>query len=146
MVTQSVIELLLPAIDGTRLETVQAAEFVDRRARLPLLEDGKLLFRGNPAAAIAFNRWSLVHLHKDNQAFQTVQISTGADHAEAITMLHARNESIRQPQLNLQITRAYLAGTDSGVATRTWQQALDAIVEIKSGSTQDRWRRAAKET
>jgi hypothetical protein len=47
--------------------------------------------------------------------------------------------------LNLQIAKAYLAGTDSGVATRTWQQALDAIVETKSGSTQDRWRRAAKE-
>jgi hypothetical protein len=41
---------------------------------------------------------------------------------------------------------AALAGTDSGAATRTWQQALDAIVETKSGSTQDRWRRAAKET
>jgi hypothetical protein len=30
-----------------------------------------------------------------------------------------------------------LAGTDSGVATRTWQQALDAIIETKNGSTQD---------
>jgi len=68
------------------------------------------------------------------------------DRAESTTLLNARNESVRQPQLNLQIAKAYLAGTDSGVATRTWQQALDAIVETKSGSTQDRWRRAAKET
>lgn len=66
--------------------------------------------------------------------------------AEATSLLNARNESVRQPQLNLQIAKAYLAGTDSGVSTRTWQQALDAIVETKSGSTQDRWRRAAKET
>jgi hypothetical protein len=66
--------------------------------------------------------------------------------AEATSLLNARNESVRQPQLNLQIAKAYLAGTDSGVATRTWQQALDAIVETKSGPTQDRWRRAAKET
>ena len=66
--------------------------------------------------------------------------------AEATSLLNARNESVRQPQLNLQIAKAYLAGTDSGIATRTWQQALDAIVETKSGSTQDRWRRAAKET
>ena len=66
--------------------------------------------------------------------------------AEATALLNARNESVRQPQLNLQIAKAYLAGTDSGVSTRTWQQALDAIVETKSGSTQDRWRRAAKET
>src|SRR5271169_3287811 len=74
------------------------------------------------------------------------QESTGTRNcAEATSVLHARNESIRQPQLNLQIAKAYLAGTDSGVSTRTWQQALDAIVETKSGSTQDRWRRAAKE-
>jgi len=74
------------------------------------------------------------------------QESTGTrNRAEATSLLNARNESIRQPQLNLQIAKAYLAGTDSGVATRTWQQALDAIVETKSGSTQDRWRRAAKE-
>jgi hypothetical protein len=68
------------------------------------------------------------------------------DRAEATSLLNARNESVRQPQLNLQIAKAYLAGTDSGVSTRTWQNALDAIVETKGGSTQDRWRRAAKET
>ena len=66
--------------------------------------------------------------------------------AEATSLLNARNETVSQPQLNLQIAKAYLAGTDSGALTRTWQQALDAIVETKSGSTQDRWRRAAKET
>jgi hypothetical protein len=63
----------------------------------------------------------------------------------ATPLLNARNESVRQPQLNLQIAKAYLAGSDSGVSNRTWQNALDAIVETKSGSTQDRWRRAAKE-
>ena len=67
------------------------------------------------------------------------------DRAEATALLNARNESVRQPQLNLQIAKAYLAGSDSGVSTRTWQNALDAIVETKTGSTQDRWRRAAKE-
>lgn len=51
------------------------------------------------------------------------------DRAEATSILHARNESVRQPQLNLQIAKAYLAGTDSGVSTRTWQNALDAIVQ-----------------
>jgi hypothetical protein len=66
------------------------------------------------------------------------------DRAEAKSLLHARNESVCQPQLNLHIAMAYLAGTDSGVSTRTWQNALDAIVETKSGSTQDRWRRAAE--
>ena len=68
------------------------------------------------------------------------------DRAEAVTLLNARNESIRQPQLNLQIAKAYLAGTDSGVSSRTWQNALDAVIDTKGGSTRDRWRRAAKET
>ena len=53
------------------------------------------------------------------------------DRAEAMSLLNARNESVRQPQLNLHIAKAYLAGTDSGVSTRTWQNALDAIIESK---------------
>jgi hypothetical protein len=67
------------------------------------------------------------------------------DRAEAMVSLNARNESVRQPQVNLQIAKAYLAGTDSGVSTWTWQNALDAIVEPKSRSTQDRWRRPRRE-
>ena len=64
------------------------------------------------------------------------------DRTEAITLLHARNEAARQPQLNLQIAKAYLAGTDSGVSKRTWQDAFNAIIENKHGSTQERWQRA----
>jgi hypothetical protein len=74
------------------------------------------------------------------------QESTGTrNRAEATSLLNAGNESTRQPHLNLQIAKAYLAGTDSGISTRTWQQALDAIVETESGSTQDRWRRAPEQ-
>src|SRR6266850_835103 len=65
--------------------------------------------------------------------------------AAALSLFNARNESIRQPQLNLQLAKTYLAGTDSCVVTRTWQHALEALIETKHGSTQDRWRRAAKE-
>jgi len=68
------------------------------------------------------------------------------DRAEAKTLLHARNEAVRQPQLNLHIAKAYLAGTDSGVSTRTWQHALDAMVQSKNGSTKERWERAANES
>lgn len=67
------------------------------------------------------------------------------DRAEAMALFHARNESFRQPFLNLQIAKAYLAGTDSGVTTRSWQHAFDAITETKHGSTQIRWRCAAKQ-
>jgi hypothetical protein len=79
MVTQAMIELFLPTIDGVGFQTMGAAQLDDRRAGLPLLQDGELLLGGNAAASAAFNRWTLVHLHKVIQAFQTVQISTGAD-------------------------------------------------------------------
>ena len=70
------------------------------------------------------------------------QESTGTrNRAEATSLLNASNESVRQPQLNLHLAKVYLAGTDSGVSTRTWQNALDAIIDTKSGPTQDRWRR-----
>jgi integrase len=80
----------------------------------------------------------------DSQTGKQESLGT-RDRAEARTLLAARNESVRQPHLNLHIARAYLAGTDSGISTRTWQDALDVIVESKHGSTQKRWRCAAKE-
>jgi len=67
------------------------------------------------------------------------------DRAEATSLLNARNESARQPQLNLQIAKAYLAGTDSGVSTRTWQDAFNAIIEHKRGTTKDRWQRGSRQ-
>jgi hypothetical protein len=74
------------------------------------------------------------------------QESTGTrNRAEATALLNARNESVRQPQLNLQIAKAYLAGTDSGVSTRTWQDAFNAIIENKTGVTKERWQRGARQ-
>jgi integrase len=63
-----------------------------------------------------------------------------------MAVLNARNEALRQPHLNLEIAKAYLSGTDSGMATRTWQDAFDAITETKHGSTQVRWRSAVKQS
>ena len=74
------------------------------------------------------------------------QESTGTkNRAEATSLLNARNESVRQPQLNLQIAKAYLAGSDSGVTTRTWQSALEALSNSKSGANKERWQRAARD-
>jgi hypothetical protein len=44
---------------------------------------------------------------------------------ESFNVFFNRNNSERQPVLNLQIAKAYLAGTDNGIATRTWQQAIE---------------------
>jgi len=64
---------------------------------------------------------------------------------DAQRLLHARNEAQRQPALNLHIAKAYLAGTDSGITSRTWQDALQAIIDMKHGPTKERWQRAAQE-
>ena len=65
--------------------------------------------------------------------------------ADAVSVLHARNESMRQPQLNLQIAKAYLSGTDSGVTTRTWHTAIEALTNTKQGENKERWLRVVKD-
>lgn len=64
---------------------------------------------------------------------------------EATQLIQAKNQALRQPVLNLHIAKAYLAGSDSGIATRTWQNAFDAVIQTKQGETKSRWQRAAKE-
>lgn len=60
--------------------------------------------------------------------------------AEARQIVHARNEAERQPLLNLQLARAYLAGTDPAVTSRTWRDAILALIETKRADNQIRWR------
>jgi integrase len=69
--------------------------------------------------------------------------TTSADAARQL--VEARNNSQRQPMLNLQIAKAYLTGSDKGIATRTWQHALEALITTKQGANQQRWRTAAKD-
>jgi integrase len=68
-----------------------------------------------------------------------------ANEEEARQIIEARNQSERQPVLNLQIANAYLAGTDNGIATRTWQQAIEALTNTKQAANQERWRTAARD-
>ena len=69
--------------------------------------------------------------------------TTNADDARQI--IQARNNSERQPVLNLQIAKAYLAGSDNGITTRTWQNAIEALTNTKQGANQHRWKTAAKD-
>ena len=64
---------------------------------------------------------------------------------EATQIVQAKNQALRQPVLNLSIAKAHLAGSESGIATRTWQNAFDAIIDTKLGETKIRWARAARE-
>ena len=94
----------------------------------------RLLYRGERGTFFCF----------DNVTRKRTSLQTkDRDAAEQIVL--AKNQALRQPVLNLQIAKAYLAGTDSGTASRTWQAALDALVETKNGPTKERWVRAAKD-
>jgi len=97
-------------------------------------------------------RYRLIRRGSRGGAFYCVDTKTGKRSSlgvvtkdEAHQIIEAKNQALRQPHLNLHIARAYLTGTDSGVATRTWQDALNHIIESKLGSTQRRWRCAAKD-
>jgi integrase len=57
------------------------------------------------------------------------------DQAAAQALLHARNESHRQPILNLQMARTYLTASDPEISGRTWQASMDEMAKTKTGVT-----------
>jgi integrase len=83
-------------------------------------------------------------------AFYCVDTTTGKrtslrtqSEEDAQEIVHAKNRAEHQPALNLQIAKAYLAGTDNGLTTRTWGDALKSIIDCKDGPTRDRWERVS---
>lgn len=67
------------------------------------------------------------------------------DREEARQIVAARNQAERQPMLNMHLAKAYLAGSDKAMASRTWKHALDALIATKQGPNQQRWKTAAKD-
>jgi len=52
----------------------------------------------------------------------------------ATRLMHAKNEAAKQPAINLQIAKAYLAATDESFVKRTWREVMVDFVKVKSGS------------
>jgi len=101
---------------------------------------------------IMTTRFRLTFRGKRGGMFYCVDKTTGkrtslqtTDKDEARQIIEAKNQAERQPVLNLQIAKAYLAGTDNGMASRTWQDALAALIGTKLGANQHRWQTAAKD-
>ncbi len=67
------------------------------------------------------------------------------DEAEALTLLHSKNEAHRQPVLNLHIARTYLTATDPEMAKRSWQVPMDEMTKTKTGPTRHRHETAMKD-
>lgn len=65
--------------------------------------------------------------------------------SDAQRLLHAKNEAVQQPMMNLQIAQVYLQHGDSGLAARTWQHVMDQIITTKTGNTRVRWQSAIKD-
>jgi integrase len=61
-----------------------------------------------------------------------------SDRREAERLLNAMNESHREPTLNLNLARAYLAAHDPEMAKRTWQAVMDEMATHGIPTTQER--------
>lgn len=59
-----------------------------------------------------------IYYYEDTSTKEQFSLRT-KDHAEALRLLDAKNESHRQPTLNRQIAHTYLAATDPEAAKRT---------------------------
>src|SRR4051812_36447086 len=81
---------------------------------------------------------------QDNNSGRQGSLHT-KDRQEAVMLLNAKNEAFRQPLLNLQIARAYLAAGDPAMSTRTWQYVMDEVAKTRTGATQARWERAVRQ-
>jgi integrase len=58
--------------------------------------------------------------------------------SEALVILNAKNESARQPNLNLQLARAYLSASDPEATQRTWQDVMDEMESHGKPATKTR--------
>lgn len=97
--------------------------------------------------------YRLLKMNSRGGRYYAEEIATGkrrslktADVKDAEKLLHAMNESERNPHLNYLIGQAYLSGSDPQMLTRTWKQVIDAIIELKDGQeTKHRWVIASKD-
>ena len=81
------------------------------------------------------NKYRLLKMNSRGGRYYAEEIATGlrrslktADREAAGKLLHALNESHRNPHLNQLMGQAYLAGSDPQALTRTWQDVLAALI------------------
>ncbi len=94
-------------------------------------------------------RYRLIRRGGRSGAFYCVDTKSGKRESlrtrsedEARQIVLARNQADRQPVLNLQIAKAYLAGADSNHVKRTWGDVMADFIRTKSGTNRLRYERA----
>jgi integrase len=65
--------------------------------------------------------------------------------ADALRLLHVKNEAAHQPAMNLQIAQVYLQHSDPALSARTWQHVMETIISTKTGNNLLRWQAAVKD-
>lgn len=97
-------------------------------------------------------RFRLVQLGNRGGGFYCKDNITGSrkslktkNRTEAERLILHKNEALRHPLLNRKIGMAYLAGTDSAITKRTWQDVMDDIIKGKQGPTLRRWQVAIRD-
>jgi integrase len=65
--------------------------------------------------------------------------------ADAVRLLHVKNEALHQPAMNLQIAQVYLQHSDPALSARTWHGVMETIMSNKTGSNLIRWQGAVKD-
>jgi hypothetical protein len=85
-----------------------------------------------------------VYWTQDNDSGKQCSLQTKSKPV-ALRLLRAKNEAFEQPQLNLQIARAYLVASDPSINSRTWQDCMNEILSTKDGPTLVRWKTAVKD-
>jgi len=68
-----------------------------------------------------------------------------SDRPVALRLLHAKNEAVLQPAMNLQIAQVYLQHGDPALSSRTWQHVMEQIISTKTGNTRERWEYAIRD-
>jgi integrase len=84
-----------------------------------------------------FRRHNGVFYWQDNESTKQGTLRTN-ERREAERLLNAMNESHREPTLNLNLARAYLAAHDPKMAKRTWQTVMDEMATHGIPTTQER--------
>lgn len=84
-----------------------------------------------------YRRRNGVFYWQDNKSRKQGSLKTTNRH-EAARLLNAMNESYREPTLNLNLARAYLAAHDPKMAQRTWQAVMDEMATHGIPTTQHR--------
>jgi len=62
--------------------------------------------------------------------------------AEAQRLVDTKNEAVQHAEMNLQIAQVYLQHSDPSLTGRTWQDVMEKIISLKTGSTRERYQYA----